>query len=81
MRSDPTPGPPAPGERGRQGLIGLGLVLTFLALASLAVALPAAVTLSGSAFADLTVGAVGLLVGGGLLGYAAGRRRASRGSR
>lgn len=59
-------------------MILVGLIVTFIALASVALGLPSAVALSGGGFAFLTLGAVGLFLGGTLLGFAAGIRRGGR---
>lgn len=53
----------------------LGLLVTFVALVAVTLGLPTAVALSGPGFGYLALGSVGLFVGGGLLGYAAGARR------
>lgn len=59
----------------------LGILLTFVALGSIALGLPSAVVLSSTGFGFLTLGAAALFLGGSLLGYAAGLTRARAGSR
>ncbi|HZY91574.1 MAG TPA: hypothetical protein VFG07_02185 [Thermoplasmata archaeon] len=66
---------PPRASRRRQGLVMLGLLVTFVALGSVALGLPTAIALSGPGVGYLALGSVGLFVGGGLLGYAAGARR------
>lgn len=61
-----------------QAAVAVGLVTTFVGLASITVVLPVPIAASGAAFGLLAVGVVGLFVGGSLLGFAAAAARAVR---